>query len=121
MAYVSAADKAKLAPTIRAVLKKYNIKGSIAVRHHTTLVVSIKSGDINFANKSTHINPYYISEHHTGTARAFLLELSAAMRGPDFYDNTDSMTDYFDVRHYIDISIGKWDKPYAFTGAEDYA
>jgi hypothetical protein len=43
------------------------------------------------------------------------------MKGPDFYDNTDIMTDYFDVSHYIDISIGKWDKPYAFTGAKDYA
>jgi hypothetical protein len=127
MAYVSAADKAKLAPTIRAVLKKYNMKGSIAVRNHSTLVVNIKSGDIDFSNYMSkdssyiQVNPYYISDHYMGTARAFLLELSAAMKGPDFYDNTDIMTDYFDVSHYVNINIGQWSKPYTVTGAKDYA
>lgn len=28
------------------------------------------------------------------------------------YDNSDIMTDYFDVGHYVDIQIGKWNKPF---------
>jgi len=28
------------------------------------------------------------------------------------YDNSDSMTDYFDVNFYLDLHIGKWNKPY---------
>ena len=32
MAYVSQKDKAKLTPAIKAVLKKYGVKASIAVR-----------------------------------------------------------------------------------------
>ena len=46
MAYVSQEMKKQLAPAIKAVLKKHNMKGSIAVRHHSTLVVNIKEGAI---------------------------------------------------------------------------
>ena len=48
MAYVSQDDKKKLAPAIKAVLKKYKVKASIAVRHHSTLVVNIKEGAVPF-------------------------------------------------------------------------
>ena len=48
MAYMSQERKAQLAPAIKAVLKKYNIKASIAVNNHSTLVVNIKQGEIDF-------------------------------------------------------------------------
>ena len=48
MAYVSKELKAALAPKIKAVLKKYNVKGSIAVHHHSSLVLNIKSGAVDF-------------------------------------------------------------------------
>lgn len=28
------------------------------------------------------------------------------------YDDSDSMTDYFDTRFYLWITVGKWDKPF---------
>jgi len=37
--------------------------------------------------------------------------------GRAWYDNSDAMTDYFDTAYYTNIRIGKWDKPYKFTGA----
>jgi hypothetical protein len=48
MAYVSQDMKAKLAPTIKAICKKYGIKASIAVRHHSTLVLNVRQGSIKF-------------------------------------------------------------------------
>jgi len=36
----------------------------------------------------------------------------------DNYDRSDSMTDYFDVGHYVNINIGRWNKPFVFTGAK---
>ena len=33
-------------------------------------------------------------------------------------DSSDAMTDYFDTAYYTNIRIGKWDKPYVFTGAK---
>jgi len=121
MAYVSQQMKSELAPAIKTILKKYGIKGSIAVQNHSTLVLNIKSGKIDFAKDSTsdnfnyQVNTYWVHEHYTGKAKKFLAEVIAAMKGPKFFDHSDSMTDYFHVSHYIDINLGKWNKPYIVT------
>jgi|TARA_B110000971_G_scaffold175169_1_gene180368 hypothetical protein len=119
MAYVSKQDKAELAPAIKAVLNKYNMKGTISVRNHSTLVVTLQSGAIDFKDYShgagyIQVNVYWIDDHyHTNTiARDFLNELLAAMKGTKYYNNDDAMVDYFDRSHYTDINVGKWNKPY---------
>ena len=117
MAYVSQEKKAQLAPAIRAVLNKYNMKATISVRHHSSLVVTIKSGAIDFGTNECNVNEYWIDQHYTGVARDFLTELLTAMQGPDWFCEDDSMTDYFHRSHYTDISIGRWDQPYVFMGA----
>ena len=137
MAYVSQDLKAKLAPAIKAVLKKYKVKGSIAVNNHSTLVLNLKSGSIDFienaiatdaakvsANKMTDdriayfrneqymdVNPYWYQEHFSGKALNFLREVFTAMNNGN-HDNSDIQTDYFDVGWYVDVNIGKWNKPY---------
>ena len=121
MAYVSKQDKAELAPAIRAVLKKYDMKGSISIRHHSTLVVKIKQGAIDFADHFTHgegyiqVNEYLLDHHYTGIHKAFLSELLDAMKGFNYFNDDDAMVDYFHRSHYTDINIGAWDKPYAFV------
>lgn len=140
MAYMSQERKAQLAPGIKAVLKKYNIKASIAVNNHSTLVVNIKQGEIDFIenfiqtdkdgisgrkmaqdqidyirkNQSLDVNPYWYKEHFSGKAKAFLMELFPAMNTGN-HDNSDIQTDYFDVGWYVDVNIGKWNKPYALV------
>ena len=47
MAYVSQEDKKELAVGIKKVLKKYNVKGTIGVHNHSTLVVRLRSGDLD--------------------------------------------------------------------------
>ena len=117
MAYVSQKDKAELAPAIKKVLSKYGMKGSISIRHHSTLVVTLQSGAIDFG-EYTHgdgyiqVNVYHIERHYKGKAQKFLTELLAAMKGPGWFDKSDSMTDYFHVKHYCDINVGKYNKPY---------
>jgi hypothetical protein len=125
MAYISQEQKAKLAPAIKAVLKKYGLKGSIAIKHYASLVVNIQSGGIDFFEgkdkESEQVNTYHIASHHSGKAKDCLLELVAAMKGSGWYNNSDIMTDYFDVAYYVNINIGQWDKPYVCTakaGAE---
>lgn len=113
MAYMSQEKKKELAPGIKAVLKKYGMKGTIGVRHYSSLVVNIKSGPIAFDEREQ-VNQYYIKEHYEGTARDFMLELYAAMMVGN-HNNSDIMTDYFDVGWYTDINVGKWDKPYIQT------
>ena len=127
MAYVSQADKAALTPAIKAVLNKYNVKASISVRHHSSLVVTIRSGNIDFSDYMREgddyiqVNEYWIDQHYSGTARKFLNELLNAMKGPKYFCEDDSQTDYFHRSHYTNINIGSWNKPYVFMGAREYA
>ena len=48
MAYVSQEMKKELAPGIKAVLKKYGMKGSISINNHSSLVVTLQEGPLNF-------------------------------------------------------------------------
>ena len=124
MAYVSKQDKARLAPGIKAVLNKYNMKGSISVRDHSTLVVKVKSGRIDFSDymrgpdQYIDVNVYWIDSRYAGIQRDFLNELLEACKGDGYFNDDDTMTDYFHRSHYIDIMIGSaWNKPYTFMGA----
>ena len=137
MAYVSQEKKAEIAPVIKALLKKYNLKGSLSVNNHSTLVLTVKSGAIDFiknhnAKASQHpryyeeqvyqpvkdsidVNTYWINDNYTGKAKEFLNAAKKALEGPGFFNNDDSQSDYFHRSHYIDISVGKWNKPYVLT------
>ncbi len=138
MAYISQDTKAKLAPTIKAIMKKYSVKGTLSIRNHMSFVLTLKSGKIDFienyisTDASKHygqpmsadqvayirkngyldVNTYWIDSHYTGKAKDFLTEIKAAMEGPDFFCEDDVQTDYFHRSHYVDILIGKYDKPY---------
>jgi hypothetical protein len=127
MAYMNQEKKAALAPKIKAVLKKYNMKGSIGVRHHSTLVVNLSTGRLDILNNYIHseqnsheylrVNEYHIEYHYTGDIQKFLTELKDAMMQSDDgsvknHDRSDSQSDYFDVGWYIDINVGQFQKPY---------
>lgn len=138
MAYMSQENKAKIAPVVKAILKKYNVKGSLSVRNHSTLVLNIKSGAIDFIenyiktdtnvsygnkmsedqiayirkNKTLDVNPYWFQEHFNGVAKKFLTEIFSAMKGPDYFDHSDAQVDYFHCSHYVDVNIGNWKTPY---------
>ena len=119
MAYISQDDKAKLAPAIKAVLKKFGMKGSISIRHYSTLVVTMQSGPIDFGSGYIQVNHFHVdrSERYSPEAKAFLNELIAAMYIEGWRDNSDTQSDYFDVSYYLDVRIGKWNKPYVCTAA----
>ena len=62
-------------------------------------------------NRSLDVNPYWYHEHFDGKAKKFLSEVIPAMNKGN-HDNSDIQTDYFDVGWYVDVNVGKWDKPY---------
>ena len=136
MAYVSQELKAKLSPAIKLVCKKFGVKASLAVRNHSTLVLNVKSGPIDFIgnlNKvcsvapgadrygpyraavgSIDVNPYHYRDHFDGKALAFLSAILPAMNTGN-HDNSDIQSDYLDIGWYIDVNIGAWNKPYLLT------
>ena len=125
MAYMSQEKKAKIAPAVKAILKKYNVKASLAVRNHMTLVLNVKQGPIDFVNEfgfgsedakkfGIQVNPYWYHEHFTGESKKFLTEVITAMNDGN-HDRSDIQSDYFDVGWYVDVNIGQWNKPYALV------
>jgi len=47
-----------------------------------------------------------------------MLMKAAEIINRENWDNSDPMTDYFDVGFYLTFSIGKWNKPFQVTGAK---
>jgi hypothetical protein len=113
MAYVSKEDKKTLAPVIKKVLAEYGVKGTIKVRNHMTLVVTLRkvpAGLFTDEEIRNGVNVYHINTGFEGTAKKFLTALLDAMKGDKWFDKSDSMVDYFHTAWYNDIKIGAWDK-----------
>jgi hypothetical protein len=133
MAYISQEKKAKIAPKVKAICAKYGVKATLAIHHHSTLMLNIKSGTIDFIGNSNEvcgsdhyqvsrgfrantsgydrINPYHFKSHYSGKALNFLTEVyDALMEGN--HDNSDIQSDYFDVGWWVEVNIGKWNKAY---------
>lgn len=141
MAHMNQELKAKLAPAIMSICKEYGIKATLAVRNHSTLILNVKSGLIDFMGQYNETGrkhreenpchggwqeattcdiypPHYLgdayrgSQFFSGKALEFLRKVSTAMHQGN-WDRSDTMTDYFDVGWYTSINIGvSKDRPY---------
>ena len=47
MAFISQDDKKTLAPAIKAVFKKYGLKGSISIKNNMTLCANVSAGRLD--------------------------------------------------------------------------
>ena len=134
MAYISQEKKKELAPAIKAVLKKYGMKGTIGINHHSSLVVNLKEGVLDLLGDAQkhndkvaeqrgqqsypvgdylQVNTYYADEWAIDEKISnFYEELIGAMKGTGWYNKSDAMSDYFDIAYYLDVNVGKWDKGY---------
>ncbi len=124
MAYVNQDKKAKIAAALKPVIPA-GWKYSLAVRHHSTIVLTIaaapfdligsfKASDYFDPKTATHIdvNPYHYTRHIDDECVAEVFEQIFDALNIDNHDNSDLQTDYFDVGHYVDVKIGRWDKPF---------
>lgn len=134
MAYMSQERKSQIAPVVKAICKKYGIKASLSVHNHSTLVLNVSQGDIDFIdnwNKTVganswysrtftpakdylSVNTYHFKDQFVGRALQFIKEVHTAMMKGN-HDNSDIQSDYFDVGWYVDINIGRWNRPYALV------
>ena len=137
MAYMNGEKKALISKLLKPILKKYGVKGTLSVRNHSTICLTLKSGSIDFIANSNRVcgsspwqvhkgwrpntsgysdvNVYWFQDHYDGKAKAFLTEAMAALKCAGWYDRSDAQIDYFDTAYYVDINIGRWNKPYEVT------
>ena len=125
MAYMNQEMKAVIAKKVKPILAKYGVKGSLSVRNHSTITLTVKSGKIDFfedygdredARKfGIQVNPYWFHEHFEGPSKKFLDEVFDALKSADWYDKSDIQSDYFNTAYYYGVNIGKWNKPYVLV------
>jgi len=144
MAYMSQEKKRNIKVELDKILKATGIKYSLGVRNHSTIVLNISKGPIDFIKnfvestqdsynnlssgkydtilksryeetKYIDVNPYHYDRQFTGKALEIIDACVKAMNQGN-HDKSDIQSDYFDVGWYIDINIGQWNKPYEFTG-----
>jgi hypothetical protein len=130
MAYIDQNKKKEIRTLLKPILKKYGVKGTLSINNHILLKLTIREGDIDFigdyvntTNYPVHlrgplttidVNPYHYQNHFMGEARNFLDEAFDALHDGN-WNNSDSSIDYFDVGWYVDVHIGKWNRPYKLT------
>jgi|694.fasta_scaffold21915_8 hypothetical protein len=83
----------------------------------SSLHVALMKGDFDaFTDSETkhvQLNPNYIEKDDRLTAEAKrVMERAKDISEAYNWDNSDPMTDYFDVNYYLHLNIGKWDTPY---------
>ena len=86
----------------------------------SSINVSIMSGPLDFGNPQggKTVNPYHVGVHYEPHVIPFLEAVIKVIKyGTErqWYDNSDPMTDYFDTAFYLDVEMGRWDKPYEKT------
>ena len=126
MAYMSQEKKREIAKELKAALKGSGLKYSLAVHNHSTLTMNIRSGPVDFFSEFAgetrtgaprtylQVNTYHYTRHFTGEGLR-LLDIILPILNRGNWDKSDIMTDYFNVGWYVNINIGKWDKPYILT------
>lgn len=127
MAYVDQAKKQKIAAALKRVVPA-GWKYSLAVDHHSTIVMTISSAPFDLIGaytgneyfdpkKTTHIqvNTCHPRSGLADECVADVFEKIVDALNTDNHDNSDSITDYFDVGHYVSLNLGRWNKPFMCT------
>jgi hypothetical protein len=136
-AYMSQEQKKVMVPKIKDLCKEYGVKGTLRVRHHSSIVLTIREGKIDFMGEYgtenerhqagvesdrqrgyIQVNTYHFKNHFIGKSLEFLTKAFDILDMGN-WDKSDIQTDYFNVGWYVDINIGEWNKPYVYTGNKD--
>ena len=147
MAYINQDQKKEKAAAIKKMIgEKYadfKIKYTMGIEHYTKLRFTIAASNIDFAEiykkifdkrfegreeeipmyyptgfvfDVEQVNEYYLEDNFEGRILEMFLDIRKIMNSGN-HDNSDIMTDYFDVGWYIAITIGRWNKPYILLTA----
>ena len=125
MAYVSADLMNEARANVKKVLNEYGVKGTLSGKGSSTIRLKPTSGKIDFAKdllskdlsnerllSGSKVNVYHYDKYFQGVSRKFLKEVIEALKTSQYFDESDISKDYFFCIYYIDIQLGKYDKPY---------
>jgi len=118
MAYITQDEKKEIVSRIKkevlSIPEFSKMKMTFGVRNSSTFVCNVRSGDIEFDlgdRDYKQVNTYRVDADMDVKSNRFLSKLLSVINDTN-YDNSDIMTDYFDVGFYVSVNIGTYDKPY---------
>ena len=126
MAYMDQEKKARIATELKEIFPK-GWKYSLKVENYSKLILTIRSAPVNLldlykAGEREHVDisnrewtPVSPWDNKIFATAPVIKEIFAKIikaMNLDNHDNSDPMTDYSDVGHYVDIRIGEWCKPF---------
>ncbi len=142
MAWVQKETVTKVREALKVLNKEYGMKTSVSGTNSSSLKVRILSGKIDFVqnrldmlegdmryseeekanhrlyltkfNSGIQVNHYWLDTSFSGIALEYLEKVKAIM-SVEHWAKSDIQSDYFNCAYYMDIDIGKWDKPYEVT------
>jgi hypothetical protein len=124
MAFMNQERKKRIADDLKKVIPA-DWKYSLKVRDHSTICLTIRQAPVDLIQEAKNagasvekgqmyyrFNPYHWDKLDWPAKLHKVLQgiFDALYKGN--HDNSDPMTDYFDVGWYVDVSIGEWDNPF---------
>jgi hypothetical protein len=121
MAYIRTDEVAAIRGQLKA--KFPQLKFSVRKQHHSSVIVTIKSGTVDFSdilddNGYAQTNQYWLNrmgQHQELFEEIYEVVKTAPASVPNgraWFDESDSMTDYFHTAFYMSVNIGSYDRPY---------
>ena len=133
MAYISTEEVAAIRKELKKELPEY--KFSVTKHHHSSVTVAFMKGPAfaEFQSRDRYtgefkddviegheqLNHHWAMDFYGEKNGALIKKVEKIIKtapvkagGREWYDKSDAMTDYFDTAYYMNIHVGKWDKPY---------
>lgn len=111
MAYISSEEVKKVREAIKKEFPEY--KWSITKEHYTSIIIALMEADFEVKDDEKYINEHHLDDHKNESIKRIFLKVKEILFATvKYHNNSDAMTDYFDVAYYYDFQIGKWNKPY---------
>jgi hypothetical protein len=124
MAYISTNEVAAIRAKLKAEFPE--MKFSVRRENHMKVCVAILKAPYHFIKDqfrekmqggyNWQVNHHWV-DHHECYQHVDKLKRIIRICNEGNHDNSDIMTDYFDVGWYFDLEIGKYDKDFQYTGA----
>ena len=126
MGYIDQAGKAKIAAALKEFMPK-DWKYSLAIRDHSQIVLTIQQASVDLIklavqtgyhslDKHVQLGPQRLGRDFKDTEVAELFaKIQKALYSVNYFDESDSMTDYFHCAYYVAVNIGKWNKPFVYV------
>jgi len=127
MAYISKEDVTAIRQELKATFPKFTFGVKKMSGGSNGVDVTVKAGPTDFSDcfrgdegyaQINHYHTHMYGDHQSFFDAIHKIIKTAPIKGEGYwknkgwYDNSDSMIDYFDTAYYISMNVGSWNVPY---------